>query len=622
MDTSQSAFGFSHQTKSTPITWITGGILLLAMSLGFNTDDGVAMAQEVNRDTAFVAERSDIQRREEQSNYPAADILSQLEYYLENGVHANSEGRLLVEKLIDYQKQWVNGQRPDDFHEGDTADEIFEQLKICFAEIAQAEYIQRGLYSYRLAGAPEKNSKLIAELLPKQAEFITSLYAKPETGNLLTAALKFKEAGHYSKVERRMIDAMRHDHAVHTAIPRALVLRHAQIQSQGRGFHSTWKNANNSSDGLEWLRDVFEVQREMGQAMAVALDLETPYDGNLALFQPGYDSARLNRFFEELIPEVQDIAKQAIRQQAGSTKPQLPAGPYELPKQEELNEIAAGIFGIDPYRYHLSFSDLHSLEGGIPGDVRLVVSLSNARLGDFVKANRSTMHEMGHGLYIDAIPTRYQLTPLGKLMGTGVEEGMAFLVEKMITRSKPYAEFIAPHARRIFDKPVDAADYFRSRTWVERSLVRIAADEVTYPLHPFIRMQIERDLINGTMDIDDLEVRWNQLYSELLGVKPDAPGRGFLQDAQWYAGKVGMFPFYTLGDAIAAQIWAKMQSDIGDLDQDIRNGDLSRMREWLDTNVFAKGRYMDVDEFMIDLTGEPLSAKFLVAHLRSRYLNN
>ena len=135
-------------------------------------------------------------------------------------------------------------------------------------------------------------------------------------------------------------------------------------------------------------------------------------------------------------------------------------------------------------------------------------------------------------------------------------------------------------------------------------------------------MQIERDLINGTMDIDDLEVRWNQLYSELLGVKPDAPGRGFLQDAQWYAGKVGMFPFYTLGDAIAAQIWAKMQSDIGDLDQDIRNGDLSRMREWLDTNVFAKGRYMDVDEFMIDLTGEPLSAKFLVAHLRSRYLNN
>ncbi|MDG1808327.1 MAG: hypothetical protein P8I27_10535 [Pirellulaceae bacterium] len=557
----------------------------------------------------------------EYADYPATDILIQLEYYSQHGVNSNSSGKLLIDSLIKFQKQLVTGASPLPSCDSREPMAVLKRLKEMFAEIGKAEYIKRGLYSYRLSGAPEENAEMIAQLLPKQAEFINQLYARPEVGVLLTAARKHKDLGRYDEFQGRMIDAMRYDHAVHTAIPEELVSRLAVIQSQGRGFHATWKTANNKEDALEWLEAVFEVQREVGRAMAEALDLETPYDGALAMFQPGYDSKSLNRFFGELIPEVKQVAEQAIRQQTGRAKPKLPPGPYDLKQQEKLNEITAGIFQVDENRYHLSFSNLHSLEGGLPGDVRLVVNLSKSRLGDFVKSNRSTMHEIGHGLYIDAIPEGIQFSPLGKLMGTGVEEGMAFFVEKMVTRSRPYADFIAPQATQIFQKQVSAADYFQSRTWVERSLIRIAADEVTYPLHPYIRMQIERDLINGVMEIDDLECRWSQLYQEHLGVKPDTPGRGFLQDAQWFAGKVGMFPFYTLGDAIAVQIWQAMENDLGNLDRDIRNGDLSRVREWLDTEVFSKGRYIDVDEFMIDLTGEPLSAKFLIAHLRSRYLN-
>lgn len=80
------------------------------------------------------------------------------------------------------------------------------------------------------------------------------------------------------------------------------------------------------------------------------------------------------------------------------------------------------------------------------------------------------------------------------------------------------------------------------------------------------------------MDVADLPQRWNELYQEHLGVQPESPSDGFLQDAQWYVAEVGMFPFYTIGDAIAAQIWFRMRQDLPDIQQKFRHGDLREMR--------------------------------------------
>lgn len=552
-----------------------------------------------------------------------------LEAYRANAIAPHTPSWEIVTRLVDYQQSVVNGTLPKTLKVHAPAKDralrarhAYDQLLRHFERIGKAEHIERALYAYRLSGAPEQDKEAILESLAHHSLQIQGMYSTPGLSDLIEEAIANIDSGIYTPEQQRTILAMRHDHVIHTAIPDHLAQRLAYIASRGRKLHVQLKRDRDGRDAIAWLKDVFDAKREIGAVIATKLELDTPYDGVLAMVQPGCDSKRLDVFFETLIPEVSRIAAHAIRNQHGKPTPSLPDGPYDLRKQAELNTLTARALGYDPKRFHLSFSDLHSVEGGIPGDVRLVVNLSDSRIGDFVSSNRSTFHEIGHGLYIDGIPEETIFTPLGKLMGTGVEEGIAFLTEKMITRSRPYAQFIAPRARGIFNKDIQPRDYYRVRTWVKNSLIRIDADEVTYPLHIYIRMQIERDIVNGNMDIESLPKRWNELYQRLVDNTPESPGQGFAQDVHWFVGKVGMFPFYTVGDAIAAQLWLEMREDIPNADDHIQKGNLAVIRTWLNQRVFSRGRFTSIDDFMIAVTGEPLHAKYLIKHLEARYMDN
>ncbi|MDA6151444.1 carboxypeptidase M32, partial [Escherichia coli] len=79
------------------------------------------------------------------------------------------------------------------------------------------------------------------------------------------------------------------------------------------------------------------------------------------------------------------------------------------------------------------------------------------------------------------------------------------------------------------------------------SLIRIEADELTYPLHIIIRYEIEKGLFNDEIEVKDLPAIWNEKYEQYLGVKPENDGAGILQDVHWAGGSFGYFPSYALG---------------------------------------------------------------------------
>ena len=69
------------------------------------------------------------------------------------------------------------------------------------------------------------------------------------------------------------------------------------------------------------------------------------------------------------------------------------------------------------------------------------------------------------------------------------------------------------------DQPAFAPDNLtRLATRVQRGFIRVDADEVTYPAHVILRYEIERALIEGEAEVDDIPVMWDARMHALLGL--------------------------------------------------------------------------------------------------------
>lgn len=57
-----------------------------------------------------------------------------------------------------------------------------------------------------------------------------------------------------------------------------------------------------------------------------------------------------------------------------------------------------------------------------------------------------------------------------------------------------------------------AEDLYRAVNEVlPRSLIRVEADEVTYPLHIILRYELESELVRGDISVDQLPELWNKV---------------------------------------------------------------------------------------------------------------
>jgi hypothetical protein len=100
---------------------------------------------------------------------------------------------------------------------------------------------------------------------------------------------------------------------------------------------------------------------------------------------------------------------------------------------------------------------------------------------------------------------------------------------------------------------------------VERSLIRIEADEVTYNLHILIRFELELEIFEGGLELTALPEAWNARYRDYLGLEVPDDAHGVLQDVHWPSGAFGYFPTYSLGNIIAGQLWEAANRDLGNL---------------------------------------------------------
>ena len=418
--------------------------------------------------------------------------------------------------------------------------------------------------------------------------------------------------------QRANLKEMRRDWLHATAVPVDLV---EALSKAGLECEMAWRQARPANDFagiLPRLEAVLDMVREVAAAKAAKLGTSL-YDALLDAYEPDGSAAEIDRQFTALSAFLPGAIDAAIERQKSRPAPLQPQGPFpiELQKQVGLKFMAALGFDFDHGRLDVS---AHPFCGGTPDDVRIT---TRYREDDFARAMMGVLHETGHALYERGLPAGWRRQPVGRARGMSVHESQSLLMEMQACRSREFIEFAAPLLRDTFggSGPAwDADNLYRLNTRVERSLIRVDADEATYPAHVILRYRLERAMIEDRLQPKDLPGAWSDGLRELVGIAPPDDRDGCLQDIHWYCGLWGYFPTYTLGAMTAAQLFQAATAQDTSIRPGLAQGDFSPLLAWLRANVHQRASSVSAAELLTDATGQPLDTLAFQRHLQTRYL--
>ena len=413
---------------------------------------------------------------------------------------------------------------------------------------------------------------------------------------------------------------MRHAHTRATAIPEDLVEAQARANS---ACEKVWREARRNSDFAAvspYLAEVVTLTRHAADAMAPALGL-SPYDALMDGYQRGIGAADVGPVFARYEAFLRDALPRAEERQARQPAPVELQGVFPADRQEGLCRHLSARAGLEFDHARLDRST-HPFCGGTPTDVRITTRYNEA---DPAQALMGVLHETGHALYERGLPAGYARQPVGGAAGMAAHESQSLIVEMQSCRSDPFLAWLGPELHGAFGGAAEPyAPANLSRLWrrIERGLIRVDADEMTYPAHVILRFRLEQALVAGDLQVADLPGAWHDGLTALLGVAPPDDARGCLQDIHWYDGAFGYFPSYTLGAMAAAQLMATARREVEDLDAGLGRGDLGPLVAWLRLRVHGQGSRLGFNDLLREATGKPLDPADFEAHLTARYLTD
>jgi carboxypeptidase Taq len=418
-------------------------------------------------------------------------------------------------------------------------------------------------------------------------------------------------------LERANLREMKRSWEAANLLPASLV--EATTLANSKCEHA-WREQRPANDWKTFapnLKEVVRLARETATLLADAKGCSR-YDALMDMYEPGMSSAQIDAIFGNVKTWLPDLIAKARQKQASETVVAA-IGPFPTAKQKALGLAVMKQLQFDFDGGRLDVST-HPFCGGVPEDVRITTRYSE---DDFAQSLMGIVHETGHARYEQNLPRQAIDQPVGVARSMGIHESQSLSFEMQLGRSKPFLNLIAPLVREhLGDQPAFTAENLvKLYTRVKPGYIRVDADEACYPAHIILRFEIERALIDGEIEVDDIPALWDEKMMTYLGI--DTRGNfkdGPMQDIHWPGGAFGYFPSYTLGAMYAAQYFATMRNLHPNLDTMIAEGDLSPVFDWLRENIWSKASEFETNELVTCATGEPLNPKFFRAHLEARYL--
>lgn len=461
-------------------------------------------------------------------------------------------------------------------------------------------------------GAPKQGMEQRSEVIG----MISSEVFRMSTSEEMAAYIaKLSGRENLSEVTLKTLEECKKDYDRNKKIPAEEYTEYVILQSKAE---SIWEDAKASSD-FEMFQPYLEKLVEMNKRFISYWGYEgNKYNTLLDMYEPGVTVDTLDQVFgqlrEKIVPLVQQISE-------SQNKPDT-SFLFEHFAKEKQRDFSLKVLDQMGYNFKAGRLDetVHPFATGLnPGDVRVTTKYDEA---DFRTAVFGTIHEGGHALYEQNISSDLLGTPLCSGTSMGIHESQSLFYENFVGRHRSFwkknYDLLKEYASGQFDDvSIDA--FYRAINESKPSLIRIEADELTYPLHIIIRYEIEKGLFNDEIEVKDLPAIWNEKYEQYLGVKPENNGEGVLQDVHWAGGSFGYFPSYALGYMYAAQLKNSMLKDLPNYDELLEEGNLMPVKEWFTKNVHQFGKMKKPLEILNEVTGEGLNAQHLIDYLYDKY---
>ncbi|UYQ93582.1 carboxypeptidase M32 [Chitinophaga horti] len=458
---------------------------------------------------------------------------------------------------------------------------------------------------------PEKGSAFRGQQITTLSTIAHELFTNAELGNILHELASRTDL---DERKQKNIALSLEDYDKNKKYPAAFVAEMSQTTS---ACYHAWIKARklNSYEAFETpLNKMILLKRQETELLGYT---GHPYNALLNEYERGATTTMLDTVFADvrssLSPLLEKVAAQPLPDKQFLHKH------YDKDKQWQFGlrllkdmgyDMAAGRQDISEHPFTTSFN---------PEDVRVTTRIDE---NDFGNMTWSCIHEGGHALYEQGLPTGEYGLPLGEAASLGIHESQSRLWENNVGRSLGYWQHYYADLQALFPENlgnVPLQDFYRAINLVQPSLIRTEADELTYHFHVMIRYEIEKGLIDGSIGTDGLRDTWNQYYKQYLHVDVPDDVRGVLQDIHWSHGSFGYFPTYSLGSFYAAQLYNAAQTQLPGLDQEISNGRYANLLDWLRRNIHQYGRQYTSNELCEKVTGEPLQFRHFLRYAEEKF---
>jgi len=497
----------------------------------------------------------------------------------------------------------------------------YTSLKDHFAHINKLKAAKSLLDTDMNCTAPEGARPTMGEISASIAETCATLNRDNRIEGLLNEAESIK--GKLSVWDQRNLQLMRRSWQEDSAVPPSLIgeyYRAANICNQA------WEEAKPKGDFKiveEPFKRLLLLTNDIAQARVDSyLPGKTTYEALIDTFDPGRTTAEIDTMFADLESFLPSFADEVIEKQKSEGRTRINA---TIPEEKQLAACRdlADVFQFDMNRGRLAEYD-HPFSSGIRNYTWFVIS---AQPDSFLSNCYSACaHELGHALYTQGQPEEYSFQAVGEDAGIMIHETQSLLMERHVSKSPLFMQGYLPRLQKIIgdaakDWTVDSV--VNSLNVVEKSFIRIEADEVTYPLHVILRYRLEKALVEGDLSIHDLPGAWNDMFQKYFGLTPPSHTQGCLQDIHWFSPVgIGYFPSYTLGAMYGAQMFKTAVTSTPEIIPQLRQADVTALLQWLRENIHEQGNLYEPDDLIQRATGKAPSAQDFKDYLKATYLDN
>jgi carboxypeptidase Taq len=460
---------------------------------------------------------------------------------------------------------------------------------------------------------PKEGSHARGEALGKLSALSQRLFLEKEFVKLIEKGKNEKDLSDYEKgILRILLRQLK----FYRKLPSEFLEEFARAAVEG---HTMWEMAKKKNDFSVFLPSLTKIV-ELVKRRAEYLGYEKhPYDALLDEFEEELKVEEVEKYFEYIKPRLAKLLNFIKSSSKFKESHKLNEEPYEIEEMKKLNEEVLSFihYNSEHLRIDVSMHPFTSFIG--KGDFRITTRYQDRDFGDSFS---STMHEYGHALYDLQSHDDLHFTPISGGTSMVIHESQSRFWENFIGKSKTFIELFENKIKRlsynISKHSVDEIYIYLNN--VKPSLIRTKADELTYHFHIIIRFEIEKELLEGKINVKNLKKIWNEKYEKYLGIEPKNDSEGILQDIHWSEGLFGYFSTYSIGTALSAMWKCRLEKDIGKIEDLLKTKEgIRKIQDWLKERIHQYGSAYTFNELVKKTTGENFSAKYLIDYLKDKY---